>query len=669
MYAGAARVAASVVLPVPVPPEIKMFCLAFTPGEEGPAEIRVASTCKILHKLWVRHLNSRIMLAMCTIILGTGRGSSVIAGIVFHLFSFIALCATPVKFPLARPPANDVIMENLVPVPMRDGVILYADVYRPVKEGKYPVLVSRTPYSTERYPSAYDSAVFFAQRGYVFVYQDVRGRHESEGRWNPFRNDIEDGYDTVEWAARQPWSNGKVGMEGGSYLGHVQWRAVMASPPHLVTIFPMVAATSLYHNWVTLNGGWRLSFNYGWGAVRQESRIMQNTGQHSMPGGPQSLAYDTVLWHLPLIDMPELLGRHTGFYKEWIQHPDYDDYWKSINAEEVFENISVPVHTLGGWFDIFSQGTLNGYAGMSHHGKTQLARQKSHMIIGPWGHGPSQKIGDLDFGAEANVDAHGIELRWFDYWLNGMDTGVQNEPPVTLYVVGRNGWRQENEYPLARTEYKRMYFHSDGKANSDRGDGVLSWDSPVADSKPDHYTYDPDNPVPSVGGNNCCGTPTLAGPRDQRQIENRNDILIYTSDFLQKDIEATGPVKVVISASSDVVDTDFVAKLVDVYPNGQAYNVAEGILRARYRESLSQPKMLEAGKIYELTIDLVGTSNAFLKGHRIRVDLTSSHFPQFDRNPNTGEPFGKTASVKVAHQTIHHSTAHPSYVVLPVIPQ
>ncbi len=581
----------------------------------------------------------------------------------------LALAAPSVKFQAARPPSHDVRMENLVPIPMRDGANLYADVYRPVKEGRYPVLVSRTPYSTERYPSAYAAAVFFAQRGYVFVYQDVRGRHESEGKWEPFRNDIEDGYDTIEWAAKQPWSNGKVGMEGGSYLGHVQWRAAMSAPPHLVTIFPMVASTSLYHNWVTLNGGWRLSFNYGWGAVRQESRIMQNTGQHSMPGGPESLQFDKVLFHLPLIDMPELLGRHTRFYKDWIQHPDYDDYWRSINAEEVFEKISVPVYTLGGWFDIFSQGTLNGYAGMSHHGKTQVAREKSHMIIGPWGHGPSQKIGDIDFGPEANIDAHAVELRWFDYWLNGMNTGVQSEPPVTLYVVGRNTWRQENEYPLARTQYKKMYFHSGGKANSDRGDGVLSWDAPTGDSKPDHYSYDPDNPVPSVGGNNCCGTPTAAGPRDQRPIENRNDILIYSSDFLSQEIEATGPVKVVISVSSDAVDTDFVAKLVDVYPDGRAFNVAEGILRARYRESLSQPKMLEPGKIYEMSIDLVGASNAFLKGHRIRVDLTSSHFPQFDRNPNTGEPFGTGPKVIVAHQTIHHSSAHPSYIVLPVIPQ
>lgn len=573
-----------------------------------------------------------------------------------------------VKFPEAYPPTNEIRIDNLVPVPMRDGVTLYADVYRPAAPGRYPVLVSRTPYSTERYPSAYEAAVFFSRRGYVYVYQDVRGRHESEGKWEPFRNDLDDGYDTIEWAAKQPWSNGKVGMEGGSYLGHVQWRAAMTSPPHLVAIFPRVASTSPYHDWVTLNGGWRLSFNFGWGAVRQESRIMQNTGPHTMEGGPESISYDTVLWSLPLVNMQELVGRNAQFYRDWIRHPDYDDYWKKLNAEEVFDEIGIPVHTMGGWFDIFSQGTLRGYEGMSHRGKTETARRKSRLLIGPWGHGASQKTGEIDFGAHAMVDTEAVELRWFDFWLKGIGNGLDAEPPVTLFVMGKNAWRQENEYPLARAQNRKMYFHSGGSANSDRGDGRLSWNPPPANSKPDRYRYDPDHPVPSLGGNNCCGTPTPAGPHDQRSIERRNDVLVYTSDFLAEEVEVTGPVKVVLYASSDAPDTDFVAKLVDVFPDGRAINVAEGILRARYRESLSRPAPLEPGRIYEMAIDLVGTSNVFLKGHRIRVDITSSHFPQFDRNPNTGEPFGTTSNRRVASQTIHHSGDHLSHIVLPVIP-
>ncbi|MBL8293469.1 MAG: CocE/NonD family hydrolase [Bryobacterales bacterium] len=582
---------------------------------------------------------------------------------------WLPLCiGADVKFPEGYPPTNDVVMDNLVAVPMRDGVKLYADVYRPAGPGKYPVIVSRTPYSSERAPAAYDSAVYFARRGYVYVLQDVRGRHESEGKWEPFRNDIEDGYDTIEWAAAQPWSTGKVGMQGGSYLGHVQWRAAMAKPPHLVTIFPSVAATSLYHDWITLNGGWRLSFNFGWGPVRQESRIMQNTGPHTLAGGPESLSYEKMLWHLPLTDMQRLAGRNAQFYKDWIAHPDYDAYWKKINAEEVMDQIGIPVHTFGGWFDIFSQGTLRGYTLMATKGATETARKKSHIVIGAWGHGSSRRFGDLDFGPTAHVDAHALELRWFDYWLKGVQNGLDQEPPVKVFVMGRNQWRAEWQYPLANTQYKKMYLSSRAGANTGRGDGRLSWDAPTTAGK-DVYRYDPNDPVPSVGGNNCCGTPTPAGPKDQRSVEGRRDVLVYTSEYLKEPVEVTGPVKVVLYASSDARDTDFVAKLVDVFPDGRSMSVAEGIMRAKYREGTDKPKLIEPGKVYEFTVDLVGTSNEFQKGHRIRVDVTSSHFPQFDRNPNTGEPFGTSGVVKVATQTIHHSGQQASHVLLPVIPR
>ncbi|MEZ5402889.1 MAG: CocE/NonD family hydrolase [Bryobacteraceae bacterium] len=573
-----------------------------------------------------------------------------------------ALAALPlfaaVDFPAPYPPTNDVALDNLVAIPMRDGAKLYADIYRPAAPGRYPVIISRTPYSTERTPNAYAAAVFFAQRGYVYVYQDVRGRHESDGKWEPFRNDIEDGFDTVEWAAAQPWSNGKVGMQGGSYLGHVQWRAAMASPPHLTAIFPAVAATSLYHDWITLNGGWRLSFNFGWGPVRQESRIMQNTGPH-LGANPPGLAFDNLLQHLPLNDMQRLAGRNAQFYRDWIAHPDYDEYWKKLNAEEVMDRIAVPAHTFGGWFDIFSQGTLRGYALLSKKGKTDAARKGSRLIIGPWGHGASRKFGEIDFGEHAFVDMHAVELRYFDYWLKGVANGVDRDPPVRLYVMGRNEWRTENEYPLARARYTKMYLRED------RG---LSWDAPKS-AATDTYRYDPANPVPSLGGNNCCGTPTPAGPRDQRPVESRGDVLVYTSDFIKDPVEVTGPVKLVLHASSDAVDTDFIAKLIDVYPDGRSMNMAEGIVRARYREGTSTPKLLEPGKVYEFEIDMVGTSVEFQRGHRIRVDVTSSHFPQFDRNPNTGEEFGRGTNVKVATQTIHHSPTHTSYLLLPVIPK
>ena len=573
-----------------------------------------------------------------------------------------------VRFPADVPPRNDILLDNHVPVRMRDGVTLYADVYRPTGNERHPVILSITPYSTERFPTAYDAAVYFAQRGYVYVFQDVRGRHESEGVWTPFVNDEKDAYDTVEWAAKQPWSDGKVAMQGGSYLGQNQWRAAQANPPSLVTIFPMVASTSIYHDWITLNGGWRLSFNFGWGPVRQESRIMQNPGPHTVDG-LRAIHYDQVQRHLPLNTMQQLVGRNASFYDEWLANPDYNSYWKAFNVEERFDKIAVPAHTFGGWFDIFSQGTLRGYVGMSQKGATDRARRMSHLVIGPWGHGPSQKYGALDFGPTANVDALPLQLRWYDYWLKGIDNGLASEAPVKLFVMGRNEWVYEREYPLARTDYRPLYFSSGGKANTAAGDGRLAWTKPAGASSPDRFRYDPDNPVPSVGGNNCCGTPTAAGPQDQRPVEERRDVLVYTTDVLQEELEVTGPVKVVLYAASDAVDTDFVAKLVDVHPDGSSYNMAEGILRARYRESLTQSTPLKPGQVYRLEIDLVGTSVAFLRGHRIRVQVTSSHFPQFDRNPNTGAAFGTTAAVKVAEQTIYHDGERASHVVLPVIPR
>jgi uncharacterized protein len=572
------------------------------------------------------------------------------------------------SFPPAEvPPRNDIRVDNRVAIPMRDGVVLYADVYRPIGEGRFPVLVSRTPYSTERFPAAYDAGVYFSRRGYVYVFQDVRGRHESDGRWEPFFDDEKDGYDTIEWAAKQRWSNGKVGMEGGSYLGQNQWRAAQAAPPSLVTIFPSVASTSIYHDWITLNGAWRLSFNFGWGPVRQESRIMQNPGAHTV-AGLHAIHYDDIQRHLPLDTMQQLVGRNARFYNDWLANPDYNDYWKPLNVEEVFNKIAIPVHTFGGWFDIFSQGTLRGYVGMSHKGATEQARRGSHIVIGAWGHGSTRKTGDIDFGPTAHVDEQALELRWYDSRLKGIDNGVDREPPVKLFLMGRNEWVLENEYPLARTNYRPMYFAGGGKANTDKGDGRLTWDKPSGPSPSDRFRYDPNDPVPSVGGNNCCGTPTPAGPRDQRTIEGRQDVLVYTSDVLQDEIEVTGPVKVVLHASSDAVDTDFVARLVDVHPDGTTYNMAEGMLRARYRESLSRPSPLQPGHVYRFEIDLVGTSVAFLKGHRMRVHVTSSHFPQFDRNPNTGAKFGTTKEVRVALQTVYHDAERASHIVLPVIP-
>jgi hypothetical protein len=293
-------------------------------------------------------------------------------------------------------------------------------------------------------------------------------------------------------------------MDGVSYQGTVQWLAAMSRPPHLVTIVPSVASTSIYRNWITQDGAWRLGFNFEWGPIRQESRVVQNSGLHRVEGGPPELSITTLLWHLPLINMQRLAGRNAQFYRDWMAHPDYDESWKAIDTEETFSDLNIPVLNFGGWFDLFRQGTLNGYTLLRAKGKG-AARERTNLVIGAWGHWPSRKVGNLDFGETSLVDQNALALRWFDYWLKGADNGVGNEPPVKIFVMGRNEWRTEQDYPLARTRYQPFYLHSSGRANTRSGDGRLSWQKPSGTQPADQFTYDPADPLRSGGpGARCC---------------------------------------------------------------------------------------------------------------------------------------------------------------------
>jgi putative CocE/NonD family hydrolase len=564
-------------------------------------------------------------------------------------------------------PMNDIRILRHQAVPMKDGVNLYADVYLPEKTGKHPTLVVRTPYGVQR-PGMHETMVKFAQYGYAVVLQDVRGRYESEGVWEPFRDEAEDGYETIEWAARQSWSNGKVGTQGGSYLGHNQWAAASKAPPHLVAIFPILASTNIYGNWWGMGGAFRLSFNYGWGAVRMPNRTMLPQYWHTEDFMPESKRYENVLMHLPLKDGDlQSAGHEVPHYRDWIEHQSYDQYWKQISDEEHFDQITVPAHTLGGWFDIFVMGTINGYVGMKNRGANESARQGSRMIIGPWGHGSSQTFGGVDFTPVAERDYFELQLRFYNYYLKGIDNGLAEEKPVELFYMGVNQWRSEDDWPVPGTAYKNLYITSEGSANSVRGDGRLTFEKPE-NSGSDQYRYDPQHPVPTIGGNNCCGTPTLSGPRDQRPLERREDVLVYTSDFLSDPVTIAGPVKMLLHAQTDGPDTDWMIKLVDVYPDGYAMPVSEGILRARFREGLDKMEMLEPGQVYEYEITLTGTANVFKPGHRIRIDITSSNFPQFDRNPNTGDDLGSSDRVRVANQTVYHGGVNASYLVIPIVP-
>ncbi len=586
----------------------------------------------------------------------------------FPALPLAAAAALPLFAETTAPVNGEIRVQSHIAVPMRDGVKLYADLYRPRHEGRFPTLITRTPYGVQR-DGMHPAVIAFARRGYAVLVQDTRGRYESEGAWDPFRNEANDGYDTVEWAARQPWSTGKVGMHGGSYLAHVQWQAATMRPPHLTAIFPALASTSIYHNTFYHGGAFKLALALGWGVVRMPFRIMNPQYWHMDPYAPEEMKYENMVWKLPVstIDL-ESSGQPVKHFRDWVAHQSYDQYWRAISDEERFDKVAVPAYNFGGWFDLLLGGTLNGYTGVRAKGATEAARKGAKLIVGPWGHGASQKFGDLDFGPAAMRDILELENRWNDHYLKGIDNGIDREPPVEIFFMGANKWAKFADWPVPGARVTPFYLDSGGRANSWRGDGVLRRDPPTG-APVDRYSYDPDNPVPSLGGNDCCGAPFPVGPRDQRPVESRNDVLVYTSAELAEPLAIAGPVRMKLAASTDGRDTDWMAKLVDVYPDGRAFNVAEGILRARFHGGLDKPQPLEPGRSYEFDIDMRGTANVFLPGHRIRVDITSGNFPQFDRNPNTGEALGASSRMRVAKQTVHHGAGKLSRIELPVVTQ
>ena len=559
----------------------------------------------------------------------------------------------------------EVVVEHNVQVPMRDGVQLSTDVYRPVAgrmpgeeveaERRFPVLLTRTPYSNGSSPGTVERFRRMASYGYVVLNQDVRGRYDSEGDWYPYINESNDGYDTHQWAGVQPWSNGKVGSFGGSYLASTQFMAASLRSPYLKAMAPRVTPFNYYHDTAYVGNALSLASRIGWALG-----IGARTGQDR----PEN--WEEKLMHLPLITLDRHLGWNLPHWQDWIRHPSYDPYWRAIDFEAQIPEMDVGVFNVGGWYDIFLKGTLVSYVGLNERAATETARQGQKLLIGPWPHGVNRReLGELDYGPDAVIDLDGLERRWMDHWLKGEDNGILDEPRVRIFVMGENRWRDENEWPLARTQYTKYYLHNQGNANSLNGNGTLSVQIPNQEPS-DSFVYDPENPVPTVGGSNMTITP---GAFDQRDVEQRDDVLVFTTEPLETDTEVTGPITVTLYAASSATDTDFTAKLVDVYPDGRAYNLQDGIIRARYRASSRTPTLIEPGTIYEYTIDLWATSNLFKQGHRIRVDISSSNFPRFDRNPNTGNPFGMDAELQPATQTIYHDGQYPSHITLPVIPR
>lgn len=568
-------------------------------------------------------------------------------------------------------------VERDVAALMRDGTMLYADVVRPAEPGRYPALLRRTPYNKQ---ALVDPAFILraATAGYAMVTQDVRGRYESEGEFNCIVNERQDGYDTLEWLAAQPWCDGSVGMYGTSYNGLTQWQAAMSGHPALKAIVPGVTAADYHKGWTYQGGAFQLSFNLSWTMTALAPDTILRKTDRAMGAGSSYQDHlaeidhlDAHFRHLPLTD-PPFAADHASYYHDWLAHPAYDDYWEALDVSRAHERLTVPALNIGGWYDIFLQGTIDNFVGMRDHAATPEARARQRLLLGPWNH-PGMRtgnpIGEMNFGVHstgADIDVDGIHLRWFDRWLRDTDNGVDDEPPVRIFVMGVNEWRHEQQWPLARTEWQPWYFHSDGKANSLRGDGSLTRETPAGEP-PDTYVANPRNPVPSRGGGMCCDhVYSYGGAFDQRAIEEREDVLIYTSAPLDHALEVIGPIRVILHAASSVLDTDFAAKLVDVSPCGCARNVADGILRARYRNGMQEGELLSPNTVTTFEIDCWSTANMFLAGHRIRVEIASSNFPRFDRNPNTGELPGRSAEMVSALQTVLHTVEYPSHIVLPV---
>ena len=538
-------------------------------------------------------------------------------------------------------------------VPMRDRVELSADVYRPPAAGRYPVILSRTPY-TKTSGSTLRIAKYFVANGYVFVSMDVRGRGDSDGTFVPYKADGLDGYDAIEWCAAQPWSTGKVGTLGGSYNGVIQWLTAVHQPPHLAAMIPMVSPSDPFVEFPT---GLPIPQLLSWYHVTA-GKVSQNM---------EAVDWTKLYWHLPIFTMDEAMGRPSKNWKDFVEHSKLDSYWEPLRYQNKFDRVKVPVLGISGWYDDEQIGTPLNFAGMTSKTIDEKVRRTQRLLMGPWPHAinSTSKLGEVDFGSTATIDLNNTWLRWFDYWLKGTDNGVMQEAPVRIFVMGENVWRNENEWPMARTKWTKYFLRSSGRANTLNGNGSLSMTEPATESA-DTYKYDPANPVPFLTSPSFA---QIGGPDDYRKVEEREDVLVYSTEPLIEDMEVCGPIKVKLFALSSARDTDFMAKLIDVWPNGFAQRLTDGMVRARFREGMDKPSLIDPGRVYGYDIDLWNTCQLYKKGHRVRLEISSSAFPKYDRNLNTGEQLGKTTAMQVAEQKIYHDSGHASYVLLPIVPR
>ena len=592
----------------------------------------------------------------------------------------------------------DAICQSNVMIPMRDGVRLATDIYFPalngqLASGKFPVILERTPYDKAGAGNV-TNGNYYARRGYVCAIQDVRGRFVSEGEWYPFAKEAPDGYDTVEWLAAQEWSDGQVGTMGASYSGSDQSALATLNPPHLSTMIVAVGASNYYHCSMRQNG-----------ALEQRFMIyafrMATTSKEAFADANIKAAVDRAFANVgewvsraPLKKGTSPL-RMLPNYEQWVldlfTHGEYDDYWKQRGyaiSQYYEEHADVPTLYLGGWYDSYARATCENYTALS-----KIKKSRQVLLMGPWTHGGwgVSNAGDVDFGNHSFINYNDLRLAWFDHFLKGMHTEVSDWSPVKIFVMGTGEgipnyqghlhhsgyWRDEGDFPLPDTQFTPYYLHADSE---------LSTTLPTADGSTSRFSFDPRDPVPTIGGGISAADPIMgAGAFDQRgssrffgcqdtlPLNARSDVLTFQTPPLENDVEVTGPITVKLHASSSACDTDFTAKLIDVcpltddFPDGLAINLTDSIIRARYRNGWDTPELLEPGKVYEFVFELYPTSNVFKKGHRIRLDISSSNWPRFDVNPNTGGDLGVERRLEIAEQTIHHEPEHPSHVVLPII--
>ncbi len=613
--------------------------------------------------------------------------------IIFAIVAALSLLAGAVMADQPSLAGNPSVSEQKsVMIPMRDGTYLSMNLYMPAgATGRLPTLLLRTPYNKNLDPGFYDARNVMVGRGYVVAVEDMRGRFESEGHYKPGVADRNDGNDTVTWIAGQPWSDGKIGTMGCSYLGETQVELATTRHPNHLAAAPFASSTgyrAVGRPWEAFDGGvFELAETAGWlsefgsEVVYQPpswvdraqwfrsdaAKLFKQTPQRS----PEFFSH---LWDLPIVDILKNSGAPPTAYEDWVSSNPDGEYFRNLDFATAADRFDTPMLFADSWYDYGPADTLELWSVAKKNSVSARSRDNQFVIIAPTSHcvystargNEHWIVGERDMGT-AGLDFVDLQMRWYDHWLKGVENNVTSMPKVQYFLMGKNEWRHSDVWPLANTHYIKFYLHSGGQANSRYGDGSITAKAPAKEPQ-DRFVFDPTTPVPSIGGQACCtGLDTGAGAYDQSKTEMRHDVLVYTSEVLKKGLDVTGPLEVVLYVSSSAKDTDFIAKLVDVYPDGRAFNVQEGALRMRYREGFVKQLWMKSGEVYEAHLNLHVTANYFGPGHRVRLEVSSSSFPRFDRNLNTGGRNFDESQWVVANNAVHHSGQYPSHVLLPVI--